>query len=74
MTQRTKLEAQIQQLTRLLEAPITPNRGQLANELRSAVEQLQQLDKGEHWTQVKGETLGNIASREIKTITKRNGA
>jgi hypothetical protein len=57
---RRNLEAQKAVLMRALESNETTMRGTITGHLRDVITQLEQLDRGTHFTQQQGDTLAKI--------------
>lgn len=71
ITQRQKLEQERDYLIGLLQSYHTPNRGQIASELRVIAERIAALDAGTDWTQSPGETLQNIVAADLAASHKQ---
>lgn len=68
MTDRQKLEAKQKELIRVLSSGEHVLRDGIVTQLRDTIDTLAALDNGGHFTQVQGDTLAKIVSRELSLI------
>lgn len=68
---RQKLEKERDELQYLLSSGVQQGRGQMVARMRCVLTELDELETGEHWTQVQGDTQARIVLGELRSSLRK---